>query len=892
MWYQSQIAQEEEAGIQSTQEEFEFMAAADAYEETEILQIAQEEEAGIQSTQEEFEFMAPADAYEETKIVKVNSTSDDTLQQASTSGTQFDNAPKEKLENCIIKKEKEYVVLWNNWYKKCEEFKYDKISYDKAYNDMQQKIKRLQAQLEDLKGKSSDTQCASNTLDLVSRKLKDENVSLEFQVSEQKGTTKVTRTNTLFTKQSILGKPPSSSYKPKLYLVTSLPKSKVPHMVDKRDKSEVVATQRSEMGPWLDDGSSSIRTAETLLRLFPVGLCVAALVVMLKDSESNEYGALSYSNITAFRFLVHANGICAGYSLLSAAYTAMPRPITMPRAWTFFLLDQVLTYLILAAGVVAAEVAFLTYKGDVAVTWSEANATTLVIDLEYIVTWFGIYDGDYLTQNGSKGYTKSQGLYKITKDFKDLKSKFIGRNLGANRPTSMGFDMSKVECYNCHKKGHFARECRSPKDSRRSGAAEPQRRTVPIETSTSNAIVSQCDGLSPTKPTQDLSHTNRPTAPIIEVWVSDSEDEYETKASQIVPSFVQSSEQKMAQPTPQNHAHRGNHKQNASLTHTNLQKHMVPATVLTQSKPVSITAIRPVSADVPKFKVTQPRHAKPSVTKFKSPIRRNITRSPSPKNSTSPPRVTAIKAPMGNPQHAFKDKRVIDSGCSRHMTRNMSYLFDFEELNDGYVAFGGNPNGGKISGKGKIKTDPLGKFDGKVDEGFLVGYSVSSKSFRVFNSRTRIVQETLHINFFKNKPNVASSGPTWLFDIDTLTKTMKYQPVTGGKKPEFEGEKPESELHVSPSSSAQTKKHDDKTNTNTFSATGPSNAAVSTTHGKSSHVDSSQYPNVPNMPKLEDITYSDDEEDVGAEAYFTNLETTITVNPIPITKVHKDHLVT
>nr|GFD21500.1 ribonuclease H-like domain-containing protein [Tanacetum cinerariifolium] len=53
----------------------------------------------------------------------------------------------------------------------------------------------------------------------------------------------------------------------------------------------------------------------------------------------------------------------------------------------------------------------------------------------------------------------------------------------------------------------------------------------------------------------------------------------------------------------------------------------------------------------------------------------------------------------GNPQHALKDKGVIDSGCSRHMTGNMSYLSDFEELNGGYVAFGGNPKGGKISGK-------------------------------------------------------------------------------------------------------------------------------------------------------------------------------------------------
>nr|GFD06719.1 hypothetical protein [Tanacetum cinerariifolium] len=60
---------------------------------------------------------------------------------------------------------------------------------------------------------------------------------------------------------------------------------------------------------------------------------------------------------------------------------------------------------------------------------------------------------------------------------------------------SMGFDMSKVECYNCHRKGHFAKECRSPKDSKKNGATEPQRRSVPVETSTSNALVSQCDGV-------------------------------------------------------------------------------------------------------------------------------------------------------------------------------------------------------------------------------------------------------------------------------------------------------------------------------------------------------------------------------------------------------------
>nr|GFA13859.1 ribonuclease H-like domain-containing protein [Tanacetum cinerariifolium] len=97
---------------------------------------------------------------------------------------------KERFENCIIKKETEYAKLWNDRYKKCDECKYDKISYDKAYKDMQQKIERLQAQLGDLKGKSKDTSRVSNTLNPLSQKLKNANVELEFQ-------------NTKFVKQPI-----------------------------------------------------------------------------------------------------------------------------------------------------------------------------------------------------------------------------------------------------------------------------------------------------------------------------------------------------------------------------------------------------------------------------------------------------------------------------------------------------------------------------------------------------------------------------------------------------------------------------------------------------------------------------------------------------------------
>nr|GEX63488.1 hypothetical protein [Tanacetum cinerariifolium] len=109
---------------------------------------------------------------------------------------------------------------------------------------------------------------------------------------------------------------------------------------------------------------------------------------------------------------------------------------------------------------------------------------------------------------------------------------------------------------------------------------------------------------------------------------------------------------------------------------------------------------------------------------------------------------------------------------SKHMTENMSYLFEYEEIDGEYVAFGGDPKGGKI----------IGKFDGKANEGFYVGYSMNNKAFRVFNSRTRIVEETLHITFLENKPNVVGSGPTWLFDIDTLTKSMNYKLVVKGNQ--------------------------------------------------------------------------------------------------------------
>nr|GFC34570.1 retrovirus-related Pol polyprotein from transposon TNT 1-94 [Tanacetum cinerariifolium] len=155
--------------------------------------------------------------------------------------------------------------------------------------------------------------------------------------------------------------------------------------------------------------------------------------------------------------------------------------------------------------------------------------------------------------------------------------------------------------------------------------------------------------------------------------------------------------------------------------------------------------------------------------------------------------------------------------------------------------------------------DPLGKFQGKVDEGFLVGYSVCSKAFRIFNSRTRIIQETLHVNFMENKPNVAGSGPAWLFDIDSLSHTMNYHPVLA-----------ENQSNPTAVSAAGL----DLTNsTNDFTAAGPLVSAAGPSNAA--------------LPNLEDLFHNVD--DVGAETDTNNMESIILVSPIPTTRIHKDH---
>nr|GEU65998.1 hypothetical protein [Tanacetum cinerariifolium] len=132
------------------------------------------------------------------------------------------------------------------------------------------------------------------------------------------------------------------------------------------------------------------------------------------------------------------------------------------------------------------------------------------------------------------------------------------------------------------------------------------------------------------------------------------------------------------------------------MTLPNHQRHVVPTAVLTKSKLVPLTAARPVTTAVSHPHVTKPRPAKTVVTKPHSPPRRNINRRPFPKHSTFPLKVTTVKAPMVNVVKG------VQGNCEIQVSyglENMSYLSDFEAINDGYNAFGGHPKGGKITGK-------------------------------------------------------------------------------------------------------------------------------------------------------------------------------------------------
>ncbi|GJT10728.1 ribonuclease H-like domain-containing protein [Tanacetum coccineum] len=216
--------------------------------------------------------------------------------------------------------------------------------------------------------------------------------------------------------------------------------------------------------------------------------------------------------------------------------------------------------------------------------------------------------------------------------------------------------------------------------------------------------------------------------------------------------------------------------------------------------------------------------------------------------------------------------------------------------------------------------DHLGKFDGKVDEGFFVGYSTNSKAFRVFNSRTRIIEENLHVQFSENIPNIARSGPNWLFDIDALTNSMNYKSLVVGNqsngnadlpftssskdspnarfKPSGEEEKKDAEdpgnEGGNPTKEGERVNQEKDVSVNSINTINTASPTVNAASIKDTTFDENivyRCADDPNIPNLEEISIFSDAKNDGVEANMTNLDIDILVSAIPTTRIHKDHLV-
>ncbi|GKB33533.1 putative ribonuclease H-like domain-containing protein [Tanacetum coccineum] len=213
--------------------------------------------------------------------------------------------------------------------------------------------------------------------------------------------------------------------------------------------------------------------------------------------------------------------------------------------------------------------------------------------------------------------------------------------------------------------------------------------------------------------------------------------------------------------------------------------------------------------------------------------------------------------------------------------------------------------------------DSLGKFDGKSDEGYLLGYSTRSKAFRVYNKRTKRVEENLHIDFLVDQPNVVGKGPDWIFDLDFLTNTMNYIPVHQERIKKFlrsdASEKPSEEKNVQDSeddaeqvlqderqqmitqekvakavnNAARQEFEEDKRNnvssneavqaTNSLSTDRPNIGTANTADADS---------NILSSKGIFSRAY--DDTDVGAEADLNHMDTTIVVSPIPTLRIHQE----
>ncbi|GJY15385.1 ribonuclease H-like domain-containing protein [Tanacetum coccineum] len=201
-------------------------------------------------------------------------------------------------------------------------------------------------------------------------------------------------------------------------------------------------------------------------------------------------------------------------------------------------------------------------------------------------------------------------------------------------------------------------------------------------------------------------------------------------------------EKKMVEKPIWNNARRVNHQSSQRMSHPHSKRNFIPKAVLMKSSfktlntarqnssrvAVSVNTARPINNTYPRPTVNSTRLVSNVFNKADSHVGRPFNKFTTNKNNNFNEKVNTVKGNVTTvgPKAVqdLKDKGVIDSGCSRHMTGNRSYLTDYEVINRGFVAFGGNSKGGKITGKGKIRT-------GKLD--FKDVYFVKELKFNLFS---------------------------------------------------------------------------------------------------------------------------------------------------------------
>ncbi|GKE89985.1 putative ribonuclease H-like domain-containing protein [Tanacetum coccineum] len=197
--------------------------------------------------------------------------------------------------------------------------------------------------------------------------------------------------------------------------------------------------------------------------------------------------------------------------------------------------------------------------------------------------------------------------------------------------------------------------------------------------------------------------------------------------------------------------------------------------------------------------------------------------------------------------------------------------------------------------------DHLGKFDEKSDEGYFVGYYVVSKAMRVFNKRTKIVEETLNIRFLENAPNVKGNGPDWLFDVDSLTISMNYVPVVAGNQTNGIAGKRDNIVADPKNREVNARKKDIEVDKlEILIMLERMNKLQEYANAFEEHLferfspfkNASALPHVPNVSPMHDTRIfgnAYDDEDVEEEVDMNNVVSSYTVPDAPFTKFLKDH---